>query len=95
MKDALVAVQSHVLGAITLTVPFPPLAGKTWLEGEIESTHCAALMLSKIPLAPLLPKLSVAWTVKDLPLPVGVPLIVPEEDRESPAGSEPAVTAQV
>ena len=40
--------------------------------------------------------LSVACTVNvDEPAVLGVPLITPAADKESPAGSEPALTVQV
>ena len=36
---SLVAVQLHPAGAVTLTLPSPPLAGKTWLVGESVPEH--------------------------------------------------------
>src|SRR5438128_2417781 len=36
---SLVAVQLHPAGAVTLTLPSPPLAGKTWLVGERVPEH--------------------------------------------------------
>lgn len=42
------------------------------------------------------PELSVTVTVKfDVPVVVGVPFSVPEDERVNPAGNEPAVTAKV
>jgi hypothetical protein len=38
----LTAVQLHPLGAVTLTLPVPPLAGKDALVGEIEYVQLGA-----------------------------------------------------
>ncbi len=93
MKESLLtAVQGQPGAVITPTVPLLAPAGITWLEGEIEKMQMGRVKL----LVATCPEPSVTCTVKlNVPVFVGVPLIDPTGDNESPVGSVPSVSLQV
>src|SRR5512139_3594609 len=72
----------------TPAVPFAKDAGLRVMVAQLTTSETAT--------PPVQPRLSVAVTVKgNVPTTVGVPARTPAEERASPAGSAPAVTAHV